>query len=83
MRGIGVLGLCPEMRGAGRRSASSSNGNCNGNDKSKTFYERRVACHPGDGRVRRSPRRSRVWSKAGSAMEWVPKVMTWSGPTTR
>jgi hypothetical protein len=37
MRGIGVLGFCPEMRGAGRRSGCSNKGKGKGNDKSKSF----------------------------------------------
>jgi hypothetical protein len=37
MRGVEVLGFCLEVRGAGRRSACSSKGNGNNNDKSKTF----------------------------------------------
>ena len=37
MRGIGVLDFCLEVRGAGRRSACSSKGNGDNNDKSKTF----------------------------------------------
>ena len=39
MRGIVFLVFCRERRGAGRRPASSSNGNGQGNDKSKVFLQ--------------------------------------------
>jgi hypothetical protein len=40
MRGIGVFVFCLEVRGAGRRSACSSNGKGNGNDKRNPFLIR-------------------------------------------
>src|ERR1700686_5435817 len=98
MRGIGVFGLCAVRREAGRTWENSCTGKGQGKDKSKTFlyrkakaktkakpsYKRCGVWHRGDGQDPRCSQHSHVWrTRRGATMAWAPKVMTWSGPTTR
>src|SRR5580692_857581 len=58
-----------EGQGGDRRVAVRATATTTATTKAKPSYKRQAAGHPGGGRVRRCPRRSRVW-KAKAAERW-------------